>query len=74
MSLDARAVGDHQSTTEEVREAIENAMRMDDEITVKQLREQLNSQGTSLSLTSVLRCRKSLGFSCSALLYMHPLM
>ena len=49
--------------TEHVRKTIESAMRADDETTVKQLHEQLISQGASLSKSTVLRCRKSLGWT-----------
>ena len=49
--------------TEDVKAIIEGAMRADDETTVKQLREQLTSQGKTLSESSVLRCRKSQGWT-----------
>ena len=49
--------------TEQVKEVIESAMRADDETTVKQLHEQLMSQGVSVSKSTVLRCRQSLGWT-----------
>ena len=47
---------------EEVKEIVEGAMHADDETTVKQLHEQFTSLGVSLSKSSVLCCRQSLGW------------
>ena len=49
--------------TDEVKETVENAMRADDDTTVKELREQLTAQGSTLSQSSVLRCRRMLGWT-----------
>lgn len=49
--------------TDQVRETVERTMRADDETTVKELHERLTSQGTSLSKSTVLRCRQSLGWT-----------
>ena len=49
--------------TDEVKETVENAMRADDETAVKELREQLTAQGSTLSQSSVLRCRRTLGWT-----------
>ena len=46
--------------TDEVKETVENAMRVDDETMVQELCEQLTAQGSTLSQSSVLRCRQSL--------------
>ena len=44
--------------TDEVKETVENAMRADDETMVQELCEQLTAQGSTLSQSSVLRCRQ----------------
>ena len=49
--------------TDDVKAVIEDAMRADDETTVKELREQLATQGKRLSGSTVLRCRRSLGWT-----------
>ena len=49
--------------TEHIWKTIESTMRADDETTVKQLHEQLISQGASLSKSTVLGCRQSLGWT-----------
>ena len=49
--------------TEQVKEVVETAMHADDKTTVKQLHEQLTSQGVSLSKSTVLLCRRSLGWT-----------
>ena len=49
--------------TEKVKEVVKSAMRADDETTVKQLHERLLSQGVSVSRSTVLRCRQSLGWT-----------
>ena len=49
--------------TDGVRETIEGTMRADDETIVQELHKKLTSQGNSLSKSTVLRCRKSLGWT-----------
>ena len=48
--------------TDEIKDAVERAMREDDETTAKELREKLTTEGRSLSLSSTLRCRRELGW------------
>ena len=49
--------------TDDVNDAVERAMREDDETTAKELREKLTTEGHSLSLSSTLRCRRELGWT-----------
>ena len=49
--------------SDEVKETVEIAMHMDDETTVKELREQLTAHGLTLLQSSLLRCRQSLGWT-----------
>ena len=49
--------------TDEVKDAVERAMRDDDETTAKELHEKLTTKGHSLSLSSTLRCRRELGWT-----------
>ena len=49
--------------TEVVKQTVERQMRLDDESMAVQLQEILKSEGYSLSLSTVLRCRKSLGWT-----------
>ena len=58
-----RGSGRPSKQTYEVKETVENAMRADDETTVKELCEQLTAKGSTLSQSSVLRCRQSLGWT-----------
>ena len=48
---------------------IETAMRDDDETTVKELWEQLSTQGIFLLQRTVLRCRTDLGWTTSGTMY-----
>lgn len=63
--LTARRAGSGRPTklTAEVKEIIEAAMRNDDETTAVQLHALLVSKGHNLSLTTILRCRKALGWT-----------
>ena len=47
----------------EVREIVEQQMRLDDETTAIQLHRLLVSKGHTISLSTILRCRKSLGWT-----------
>ena len=49
--------------TEEIKRIVEEQMRADDETTAHQLHALLNSKGYSISLSTVLRCRTSLGWT-----------
>lgn len=61
----ARRAGSGRPTklTDEVKGIVEEAMRKDDETTAVQLHALLASKGHTLSLTYILRCRKSLGWT-----------
>lgn len=48
---------------EEVRELIDTAMDRDDETTAVQLKKMLNEHGYDISLSTILRCRRSLGWT-----------
>ena len=49
--------------TEAVKKVVEEQMKADDETTAHQLHVLLNSKGYSLSLTTILRCRSTLGWT-----------
>ena len=49
--------------TAEIKQIVEEQMRLDDETTATQLHALLNSCGYSLSLRTILRCRTSLGWT-----------
>ena len=49
--------------TDDVKAIVEEAMRKDDETTAVQLHALLTTKGYSLSLSTILRCRKSLGWT-----------
>ena len=49
--------------TDAVQETVEDAMRDDNGTMVKELREKLTSTGQLLSKSSILRCRRSLGWT-----------
>ena len=49
--------------TEEVKKVVEEQMRLDDETTAHQLHKMLTSKGYSISLSTILRCRTSLGWT-----------
>ena len=53
--------GRRSKQTADVKAIMEEAMRADDETTAVRLRAILISKGYSLSLSTLLRCRKSLG-------------
>ena len=55
--------GRRTSQTTEVKTIVEEAMRKDDETTAIQLRSILSAKGYRLSLTTILRCRKLLGWT-----------
>ena len=55
--------------TEDVKAIIETAMHVDDETTVKELWEQLSTQGIFLSQRTVLRCRTDLGWTARGTAY-----
>jgi transposase len=61
----ARKIGSRQKTkvVEEVKDIIEGKMQEDDETTAVQLQEILRRQGHRISLSTILRCRKSLGWT-----------
>ena len=48
--------------TREVKELVEQQMRLDDETTAYQLHQLLTNAGYSISLSTILRCRTSLGW------------
>ena len=50
--------------TDEVKRVVEGQMGLDEEATAYQLHALLNSKGYCLSLTTILRCRTSLGWTC----------
>jgi len=50
--------------TEEVKQIVERQMGTDDESTAVQLHAILLREGYSLSLSTILRCRKTLGWTC----------
>ena len=47
----------------DIKAIVEEAMRADDETTAVRLRAMLIAKGYSLSLSTLLRCRKSLGWT-----------
>ena len=49
--------------TREVKELVEQQMRLDDETTPYQLHQLLTNAGYSISLRTILRCRTSLGWT-----------
>ena len=53
----------------EVERFIEDAMNKDDETTVKQLQKLLQNEGYHLSRTTILCCRKNLGWSTRGAAY-----
>ena len=55
--------------TEDVKTIIEAAMRDDDETTVKELLEQLSTQGIFLSQRTISRCRTDLGWTTRGTAY-----
>ena len=55
--------GGRSKTVQEVKNIVESQMQEDDETTAMQLREILKKHGYHLSLSTILRCRKSLGWS-----------
>ena len=55
--------GRRTKASDAVRETVEEEMRRDDEATATQLQAALAQRGHSLSLSTVLRCRKSLGWT-----------
>ena len=55
--------GRRSKISEEVRNMVENQMRLDDETTAYQLHSLLTSKGIAISLRTILRCRTSLGWT-----------
>ena len=49
--------------TEEIKQIVEEQMRLDDETTAHQLHRILTSKGYNLSIDTILRCRSSLGWT-----------
>ena len=47
--------------TEEIRKLIDTSMERDDETTAFQLKRMLDENGYKISLSTILRCRRSLG-------------
>ena len=58
----ARGSGRRPKATLAVRTIVEAQMRTDDETTAKELRRILREKGHALSLSTILRCRRSLGW------------
>ena len=58
-----RGSGRSSKASAEVREIVEQKMREDDETTAVQLHPLLVAKGYALSLSTILRCRKSLGWT-----------
>ena len=58
-----RGSGRKAKTSAEVRRIVEEQMRSDDETTAVQLHQLLISKGYKLSFSTILRCRKSLGWT-----------
>ena len=55
--------GRRSKITEEIRQIVEDQMRLDDETTAYQLHALLTSKGINISLRIILRCRTSLGWT-----------
>ena len=58
-----RAVGRPSKTTQRVRDLIEEQMQRDDETTATELDRLLQANGIKLSRSTILRCRKQLGWT-----------
>ena len=55
--------GRRSKITEEIRQIVEDQMRLDDETTAYQLHALLTSKGINISLRTILRCRTSLSWT-----------
>ena len=52
-----------------MKKAIDRALKTDDETTAVELSKLLHKEGTSLSVSTVLRCRRGLGWTCRGSAY-----
>jgi transposase len=58
-----RASGRPSKVTSEVRKLVDDIMEEDDETTAHQIHRKLQARGFNLSLRTILRCRKALGWN-----------
>ena len=65
--------GGTSKVTAEIKQFVEEQMRLDDQTTATQLHALLNRRGYSLPLRTILRCRTSLGWTFRGSSY-HPLL